>query len=76
MSHVTSKDGTRIAYERVGSGPAVILVDGAMCAVKYFMRIEELAKVLPNARLQVLPGQTHNVGAAVLVPALVAYFKE
>jgi pimeloyl-ACP methyl ester carboxylesterase len=38
--------------------------------------VEELAKVLPNVRRQVLPGQTHNVGAAVLVPALVAYFKE
>jgi pimeloyl-ACP methyl ester carboxylesterase len=37
---------------------------------------EELVKVLPNARQQVLPGQTHNVSAAVLVPALVAYFKE
>jgi pimeloyl-ACP methyl ester carboxylesterase len=28
----TSADGTRIAYERVGSGPALVLVDGAMCA--------------------------------------------
>lgn len=28
---VTSRDGTRIAYERAGRGPAVILVDGAMC---------------------------------------------
>lgn len=26
-----SKDGTPIAYERSGSGPAVVLVDGAMC---------------------------------------------
>jgi pimeloyl-ACP methyl ester carboxylesterase len=32
MSHVTSKDGTRIAYERRGSGPALILVDGALCS--------------------------------------------
>ena len=38
--------------------------------------VEQLAQVLPNARRQVLPGQTHNVGAAVLVPALLAYFKE
>ena len=30
MPFVTSKDGTRIAYESVGSGPAVILVDGAL----------------------------------------------
>jgi pimeloyl-ACP methyl ester carboxylesterase len=28
--HVTSKDGTRIAYDRWGKGPAVILVNGAL----------------------------------------------
>jgi pimeloyl-ACP methyl ester carboxylesterase len=28
---ITSKDGTRIAYERIGSGPPLILVDGALC---------------------------------------------
>ena len=38
--------------------------------------IEELVKVLPSVRQEVLPGQTHNVSAAVLVPALVTYFKE
>jgi pimeloyl-ACP methyl ester carboxylesterase len=31
MSKVTSKDGTQIAYETKGSGPALILVDGALC---------------------------------------------
>ena len=31
MSTVTSTDGTTIAYERTGTGPPVILVDGAMC---------------------------------------------
>lgn len=30
MQHVTSKDGTIIAYDRVGQGPALILVHGAM----------------------------------------------
>jgi pimeloyl-ACP methyl ester carboxylesterase len=30
-STVVSADGTRIAYTRVGRGPAVILVDGALC---------------------------------------------
>jgi hypothetical protein len=29
MSRVTSEDGTAIAYDRQGSGPAVILVGGA-----------------------------------------------
>ena len=28
---VISADGTRIVYERVGSGPALVLVDGALC---------------------------------------------
>ncbi|MEU0564724.1 alpha/beta fold hydrolase [Nonomuraea sp. NPDC005983] len=31
MSTVTSTDGTTIAYDRVGQGPAVVLVDGALC---------------------------------------------
>jgi pimeloyl-ACP methyl ester carboxylesterase len=26
-----SKDGTRIAFERIGTGPVVVLVDGALC---------------------------------------------
>jgi len=30
MSRATSKDGTSIAYDKTGTGPAVILVDGAM----------------------------------------------
>jgi hypothetical protein len=29
--YVVSADGTRIAFERKGTGPALILVDGAMC---------------------------------------------
>jgi pimeloyl-ACP methyl ester carboxylesterase len=29
---ITSRDGTLIAYARQGSGPAVILVDGALCS--------------------------------------------
>lgn len=31
MRSVTSKDGTKIGYSLVGSGPAIVLVDGAMC---------------------------------------------
>jgi len=30
MTYVTSKDGTRIAYEEVGDGPAVLLVGGGL----------------------------------------------
>jgi pimeloyl-ACP methyl ester carboxylesterase len=32
MNHVRSKDGTTVAYERSGKGPALILVDGALCS--------------------------------------------
>jgi pimeloyl-ACP methyl ester carboxylesterase len=28
---ITSKDGTTIAFEKTGQGPAVVLVDGALC---------------------------------------------
>lgn len=31
MKKVTSKDGTKIAYDQRGEGPALILVDGALC---------------------------------------------
>lgn len=31
MSTVVSKDGTRIGYDVTGEGPALILVDGALC---------------------------------------------
>lgn len=31
MATVTSRDGTLIAYDQTGTGPALILVDGAMC---------------------------------------------
>src|ERR1051326_6870085 len=31
MEKSTSKDGTQIAFDRLGVGPALILVDGALC---------------------------------------------
>jgi len=31
MDTLTSQDGTTIAYEQTGTGPALILVDGALC---------------------------------------------
>ena len=31
MKKTISRDGTPIAFDRVGSGPALILVDGALC---------------------------------------------
>ena len=45
MNTVTSKDGTKIAYETKGSGPAVILVDGALC-YRSFGPMPHLAELL------------------------------
>ncbi|HUH96263.1 MAG TPA: alpha/beta hydrolase [Anaerolineales bacterium] len=45
MNKVTSKDGTTIAYEKSGAGPAVILVDGAL-GYRSFSPLGELAKLL------------------------------
>ena len=45
MDQVTSSDGTPIAFDRLGDGPPVIVVCGAMCD-RALMRptAEELAK--------------------------------
>ena len=45
MNTVRSTDGTIIAYDRQGEGPAVILVDGAMCT-RSFGSKPELVKLL------------------------------
>jgi pimeloyl-ACP methyl ester carboxylesterase len=45
MNTVTSKDGTKIAYELKGTGPAVILVDGALC-YRSFGPMSHLAELL------------------------------
>jgi pimeloyl-ACP methyl ester carboxylesterase len=41
MTHARSADGTRIAYERLGSGPPLIVVGGALC---------DAAKMRPTAK--------------------------
>lgn len=45
MAKVTSKDGTQIAYETKGRGPALILVDGALC-YRSFGPMQGLSDVL------------------------------
>lgn len=47
MTTVTSKDGTNIAYTKSGSGPALILVDGALC-YREFGPAKPLAKLLED----------------------------
>jgi pimeloyl-ACP methyl ester carboxylesterase len=47
MPIATSKDGTEIAFEKVGSGPVVILVNGAMSYRRAFdTTLEQLAELL------------------------------
>jgi pimeloyl-ACP methyl ester carboxylesterase len=45
METVTSKDGTRIAYDRYGEGPAVILINGAL-GYRNFKTMEQIATSL------------------------------
>jgi pimeloyl-ACP methyl ester carboxylesterase len=45
MNTVISADGTRIAYERQGNGPPLVLVDGALCR-RAFGPMAKLAELL------------------------------
>src|SRR4051812_50106993 len=45
MYTVTSADGTRIAYDRYGEGPTLILVGGAM-GYRKFKKFEQIATAL------------------------------
>lgn len=47
MDTVISSDGTRIAYDRSGEGPEVILVGGAL-SFRKFKGMEELARLLSD----------------------------
>src|SRR4051794_20276666 len=47
MNKVMSADGTPIVYDRAGQGPAVILVDGALCS-RAQGPMPELAKQLAS----------------------------
>lgn len=35
MPHVTSADGTTIAYDKRGEGPPLVIVDGALCSRRF-----------------------------------------
>ncbi len=45
MPEVISRDGTRIAYDKIGRGPPVILIDGAFCS-REFGPMKKLGAVL------------------------------
>jgi pimeloyl-ACP methyl ester carboxylesterase len=48
MQTVTSQDGTTIAFDKVGSGPAVILVNGAGVSRASHPFMAQLADLLGN----------------------------
>jgi hypothetical protein len=48
MKTVTSNDGSRIAYDRHGSGPTVILVAGAL-GYRKFKQMKELGRTLSRS---------------------------
>ncbi|MFE0459210.1 alpha/beta fold hydrolase [Kitasatospora sp. NPDC058965] len=52
VDHTVSSDGTRIGFERLGSGPALVLVQGAMGTAYSF---RELAEALADAFTVVVP---------------------
>jgi pimeloyl-ACP methyl ester carboxylesterase len=45
MRHVTSKDGTKIVYDRAGEGDPIVLIDGALCS-RSFGPMPRLASLL------------------------------
>ncbi|MFC0627941.1 alpha/beta fold hydrolase [Kribbella deserti] len=47
MNTTTSTDGTTIAYDRIGQGPALVLIDGALCS-RAQGPMPELAQELQN----------------------------
>ena len=68
MSQVTSHDGTTIAYARAGSGPALIVVDGALCSRSFGPSAKLSARLAPRFtvytydRLQSAPSTTISAG--------------
>ncbi len=53
-----------------------LAMHGGKTAARLRSAVESLARVLPNVRHRELPGQTHNVSPAVLVPVLREFFQE
>src|SRR5258707_6958282 len=46
MKTVTSKDGTKIAFDKTGAGPAVIIVNGALQYLAFDPRMAQIADLL------------------------------
>lgn len=91
MPTVKSNDGTAIGYDRMGEGPVVIIVDGALSvrgrksdlarllgtsgAPFMLETAKTLSRTIPGAELRTLVGQAHDVHAEVLAPVLAEFFE-
>lgn len=74
MKTVTSKDGTTIAFDQSGRGPALILVGGMFEQRALDSETAQLAAFPLLAQHRTLEGQTHEVTAEALGPVLVEFF--
>jgi hypothetical protein len=71
MASMISKDSTQIAYDRRGTGPAVILVGGG----DFFdAAADAIAASVPRAERRIVAGQTHLVDPRALAPMLDGFF--
>ena len=58
---VTSKDGTKIGYRQMGSGPGIVLLHGGISSSQYFMKLgtalsDEFTVYIPDRRGRGLSG--------------------
>jgi pimeloyl-ACP methyl ester carboxylesterase len=83
MTYVHSKDGTRIGYTRSGSGPALILIDGALCSRAFGPSAKLSAMLAPHYTVYAYDrrgrgesGDTHSYSPAREVEDLAALIEE
>ena len=48
MNTVTSKDSTRISYDKQGAGSSIILIDGALCTRSFGSKPELIKLLAPH----------------------------
>jgi len=58
MNTARSADGTTIAFTRAGQGPALILVDGALCSRSFGPMAKLAAQLAPPAATAAAPATT------------------
>lgn len=73
MSTAHSKDGTEIAFDRLGGGAPLVLAGGDSPPHQK-NPVEVLVRVLPDAESRTLEGQTHDVAPEVLAAVLENFF--